>query len=475
MVKAVSNQSSFLRELDWQNVDSHLSLVRLVSCPVDPMHRYWVAEQPFVSTEISVAKRLQSFKQLFEWAYGYHYQGEAEGRLKRRSPSAGALYPTEAFLVLETGLGWQVLYYHFVSHQFYPVPVQEMNVIVDGFGLIEGSEAILLVSVLWRTIQRYGVRGYRYCLLDAAHVASNLVQAAQALGHTIQLTPQGPTWQLQTQLELQVGEALVLALQTRLGALNKNSLPSLSLPNLPQLHPNWIEHSPLLSPILQRTISFHCKTLKSCSYTTPDLIIAPDVTPNEFYTYATNRYSAKDFTGEAVTLQQYAQVIEVVQNWSPTIQKFFNALEVYALTIRVENLPLGLFRLNLGYSGTPLTIFRQTVTEFSQRISKICQNQLLLERCAFILVLTARRSDIIQSGHIGYRHAILNAGFFCATLYLEALHCTLGTTTIGGYSDVDICHLIGDLSVYPIVVQAFGIPSFSVAKVDAARIVGVYQ
>ena len=472
MVKSATNQFTLLRELAWQDIDSYLSVVHPINCPVDPMYRYWIAQSPFVSTEVSVAEKLVNFKQLFEWGYGYHYQGESERQLKRRTPSAGALYPTEAFLVVKTGVGWQVLYYHFVSHQFYPVSVQEIDIIVEDLGLTEGSEAILLISVLWRTIQRYGVRGYRYCLLDAAHVASNLVQAAQTLGHKIQLTSHGPTLQLQTQLELQVGEVLVLALQTRLGALNNNMLPSLKLPKLPQLHPNWIEHSPQLSPILQRAISFHDKTLKPYAYKAQDLMIALNVIPDEFYTYATKRYSTKGFTGKAVTLQQYAQITKIIQSWYPTIQNFLNTIEVYALTIRVVDLPVGLFRLNLRDEGIPLALFGQTDTDFSNRILRICQNQSIMANSAFILVIGARKSEIVKYGHIGYRYAVLNAGFLCAALYKEALCCGLGTTSIGGYSDIDVCHLIGDLSVYPIIVQAFGISNFSGSKVDAASIVG---
>ena len=38
------------------------------------------------------------------------------------------------------------------------------------------------ISVLWRTVQRYGMRGHRYCVVDAACVVSNLVEFARDAG-----------------------------------------------------------------------------------------------------------------------------------------------------------------------------------------------------------------------------------------------------------------------------------------------------
>lgn len=473
MVEIATNKFSLSRELVCQNIDSNLSVVNPINCPVDPMYRYWVSHPPFITKEVKTFQKLEIFRQLFEWSYGYYYQGESEQQLKRRTPSAGALYPTEAFLVLETEVGWQVLYYHFVSHQFYPVPVQKIDVIVDALGLTKGTEGILLISVLWRTVQRYGVRGYRYSLLDASHVAFNLVQNLESLGHQIQLTPQAPTLQLQRHLNLQFGEALVLAFETRLGELNKNKLPPLKLPKLPKIQPNSIEHSPQLCPKLQRVISFHSKTLKPYFYKTRKLNKGSSVTPQELYAYVTKRFSAKGFTGEKVTLEQYDKIKKVAKSWSPTIPGFLNIIDVYALTIRVADIPVGLFHLTC--QNPILNIFGQTEAKFSNRIVEICQNQLFLQSAAFILIIGVPKSKILNSKHIVYQNTILNAGFLCSALYQQALRYNLGTTSIGGYSDDDICNLIGDSSLYPIIVQAFGIPSYSGSKVDAAKIVNPYK
>jgi SagB-type dehydrogenase family enzyme len=50
-------------------------------------------------------------------------------------------------------------------------------------GLLEGAAcALLLLAVFGRTRFKYGLRGYRFSLLEAGHVVQNVVLAAAALG-----------------------------------------------------------------------------------------------------------------------------------------------------------------------------------------------------------------------------------------------------------------------------------------------------
>jgi SagB-type dehydrogenase family enzyme len=46
-----------------------------------------------------------------------------------------------------------------------------------------GAAAVIVVSaVFWRSRFKYGLRGYRFVLLEAGHVAQNILLAAAALG-----------------------------------------------------------------------------------------------------------------------------------------------------------------------------------------------------------------------------------------------------------------------------------------------------
>jgi nitroreductase len=457
-------------ELDWQDIDERLSRVRPVSCPVDPMRRYVQAGAPVVPGDPRVAGRLQGLQRLLEWAYGYRVPGDARRRITRQAPSAGALYPTETFVVLEDAPGSPVLYYHYPTHQFYPAPVPDGAGLVRRLGLPRGAAAVLIASVLWRSVQRYGVRGYRYCLLDAAHVASNLARTARVLGQGVEIDPSCPTAELEGRLDLGDGEALLLALRLHPGSTPVPVPPALG-EGLP-VQPRMSEQPPLFSPVLRRVVDFHRRTLGGPQ--AGRCVSWPEVDDSleDLRVWAAQRRSAKDFTGGAVAAEQYAALAEVASRAESVLSGHAPAIQVFGLTARVRGLPVGSERLGAGGTGLrPLP--GQTAAGLAQRLMEAGGGQTILNSCAFALVLAARQGDLFAHGHAGYRHLVFNAGFLCADLYREAARRGLGTTSIGGFSDEAISRLLGDLSLTPIVLQAFGVPAPWAEKVDAARIVGL--
>ena len=107
----------------------------------------------------------------------------------RASPSAGALYPNETYMIgndveeLAKGI------YH------YSVKDHRLELLREGdFGKEAGKAALdqgfagnapvlfVMSAVFARSLWKYGERGYRYVYMDAAHAAQNLVTAASALG-----------------------------------------------------------------------------------------------------------------------------------------------------------------------------------------------------------------------------------------------------------------------------------------------------
>jgi SagB-type dehydrogenase family enzyme len=112
--------------------------------------------------------------------------GLRDGR--RTIPSGGALYPLELFVVAHrvSGLRSGVFRYDAGLHALerhssgdsWPAfldasPVPE---------LVEGAAAALLVlAIFGRTRFKYGLRGYRFALLEAGHLGQNAVLAAATL------------------------------------------------------------------------------------------------------------------------------------------------------------------------------------------------------------------------------------------------------------------------------------------------------
>jgi SagB-type dehydrogenase family enzyme len=115
---------------------------------------------------------------------------EGDGRLPLRSvPSGGALYPLELYVAalrvqrLEPGL------YHFdplrpgleiVRTRLAPEELAELSTYPE---IVEPCAALILIAAVFgRTRFKYGLRGYRFALLEAGHVGQNVLLAAVALG-----------------------------------------------------------------------------------------------------------------------------------------------------------------------------------------------------------------------------------------------------------------------------------------------------
>ena len=105
----------------------------------------------------------------------------AEGR--RTAPSAGAMYPLEAYAVTAGGV------FHFEPTTDRVVLLAEDDrraalqaAAADQASVGSGAGTIVLAGVLSRIEARFGDRAAGYLLLDTAHAAENILIEASALG-----------------------------------------------------------------------------------------------------------------------------------------------------------------------------------------------------------------------------------------------------------------------------------------------------
>ncbi len=106
----------------------------------------------------------------------------------RAWPSGGALYPIETYLIAMkvTGLKESVYHYQVNGHQLEEIasrPSDErMRRAVYAEGLWDNAAALLvLTGIFARTQRKYGERGYRFVLLDAGHLAQNLLLVGEEM------------------------------------------------------------------------------------------------------------------------------------------------------------------------------------------------------------------------------------------------------------------------------------------------------
>lgn len=114
---------------------------------------------------------------------------QVQGYAFRAAPSAGALYPVETYLVVNSvdGVGPGVYHYAVESHALEQLRTGDYRLEIAHAALDQGMAARANVVFVWtavfpRSKWKYRQRAYRYVYLDAGHIAQNVALAAVALG-----------------------------------------------------------------------------------------------------------------------------------------------------------------------------------------------------------------------------------------------------------------------------------------------------
>jgi SagB-type dehydrogenase family enzyme len=106
----------------------------------------------------------------------------------RTAPSAGALYPIETYVVVNTVGGLEKGLYHYAikHHQLEQLMTGDLRGRISAAALGQGFCASAAAVFVWSAVfdrckWKYDQRAYRYIYLDAGHIAENLALAAVSL------------------------------------------------------------------------------------------------------------------------------------------------------------------------------------------------------------------------------------------------------------------------------------------------------
>ncbi|MCK4659632.1 MAG: SagB/ThcOx family dehydrogenase [Phycisphaerae bacterium] len=104
------------------------------------------------------------------------------GRGYRASPSAGALFPIELYIVTAEG----VSHYQPAKHRLKPHLTGDVRQALQGAALDQdpigqAPLCVVIAAAVERTARKYGSRAERYCFIEAGHVAQNILLQATAL------------------------------------------------------------------------------------------------------------------------------------------------------------------------------------------------------------------------------------------------------------------------------------------------------
>lgn len=158
----------------------HLPPPRLPPVPLDEALRRRRSARAFGPGQVS----LPDVSSLLAAACGVTAR-PAEGPALRSVPSGGALYPLELYVLAARVEGLEPALHHFdpLRHVLERMPegnpggpLSPYREALDAAGLL-----VVVTGVFWRSRFKYGLRGYRFTLLEAGHVGQSLLLAAAAL------------------------------------------------------------------------------------------------------------------------------------------------------------------------------------------------------------------------------------------------------------------------------------------------------
>lgn len=127
---------------------------------------------------------LEELSLLLKYSCGLQESG------KRAIPSGGGRYPLEIYcLILQPGSGLKrgIFHYDVKNHQLeflFDIKIKEEEFRKYFFYEFakDSSVIIFLTAIFWRTLNKYGQRGYRFILQEAGHIGQNIYLLSTALG-----------------------------------------------------------------------------------------------------------------------------------------------------------------------------------------------------------------------------------------------------------------------------------------------------
>lgn len=392
---------------------------------------------------------------------------ESEPHLFRTTPSAGGLYPVELYWIVLDVDGLEPGIWHFHSPGFSLVPVwkgtfrAEARSILLDYPLSPETRAVAVLTGLFsRGSWRYGERAYRRVLLDAGHLAGNLLAAAAREG-----------------LEAAGLSGFRDQALSDLLFPDPDEVPLLALPvggdAVPDWPRAWRSPSPPPSAIPQDISAgkmqevahalgniegeFERPSLSpSFSPATDGFLLPESPPPSGLVRACVERRSCRAFRFEEISMEAFSTLL----TWGavPLKQKLSppGLLRTWIVSLSVEGLRPGVHRLHDDLTLEPV---REGALREDCRAFGLGQD--LAADAAFLVVHSAPLAEAVSIlGERAYRPLCMDAGNHGERINIAAQALGLGASGIGGYFDDLVNETLGlDLADAILYITTVGTPA----------------
>jgi len=360
----------------------------------------------------------------------------------RASPSSGALFPAEVYVIARGEAGIEQGLYHFdpldpALERLGDAPsAAALGVSREAFG--DAPVVAVVTAVLRRTGHKYRDRAYRYAAADVGHLLENLAIAAAEHGlHADPLAVFDDTLAAEG-IGVDGREEVVLAIVPLAARTDGGSRMASVRGYVPV---DVLSNSPVgVTSVVHAATSLRRLGPKAAE-TMPAVgakafLPEPAPAPRTALDTIAARESKRTYTAAKIP---FATLGALLRNAAAAAPLLSASVSIHVLAARVDGLAPGAYVFEEETRAlVPLRVGHLQEDAYAAALS-----QDAVGGAAAVLVLAIDRDRMLAEGARGYRHAYLEVGMLGERLVLEATAHGLGVCPVGAFYDDDAAALIG--------------------------------
>jgi SagB-type dehydrogenase family enzyme len=374
----------------------------------------------------------------------------------RASPSSGALFSTELYVVARRVVGLAPGLWHYDPSAHALVRLGAEAADDEALGapaeppLREAHAALIATAVFRRSGHKYGDRTYRYVLADLGHALENLRVAAAATGGQAHVITRFDEARAAATLDVDEGEEGVLALLALRPAGSASTPPAphwqpLAAPSPPRAEALGVTSRLHRASSLRAAVPPAAASAEVDPPATAEAIALPAPTHAQRSVFAliATRRSVRRFAPTPLSLDALGDVLDAVSGRGETALS--PALRVGVVAHAVSGLPPGAYRYEPARHALLPRLSATTTADLRTAAGAAALDQAVIADAAAVFVLSIARAAFAAdpSGPArGYRHAFLEAGRVGERIYLAASARGLGACAVGAFYDDEASALV---------------------------------
>jgi SagB-type dehydrogenase family enzyme len=395
----------------------------------------------------------------------WHTAGVSERRggiALRTSPSAGALFATELYVVASAVDRLAAGLWHYDADANALENLRSGALAVGALGLgsdhVPGDVSALVVAtaVFARTAHKYRDRTYRYVLVDLGHALENLRVAAEQVGVRAELVARFDEARAAATLGVDQSQEGVLAV----ALLRRQQAAPTAPAHRDAAAPTWqaaavsaTDSAPLsLTEAMHQASSLRTAVPKTGAPTTPATTPAQPATRThalpppptmrvDWLEVIAKRRSRRRFAGRALSLEDLSFVLAQMAQPAGLLS---SAVRIDVVTPAVHGLEPGAWRYDAAAHALRLRMQHGDALRRRARAAALDQDVIGDAAAVFALSIDRATFAADASGPArGYRHALIEAGLVGERVYLAAGARGLAACAVGAFYDDEAAALVG--------------------------------